>query len=190
MFIITALLTSLLTATTTTTVLASPLTPIILPRQSATWQPEVGTAGRCNKTSDYIIGFYVGPQLETVVNDACAAMMPPCAYQDRVSSDTFCIQTIDWPLAGVKSSVQSANVETRDGNKLSGFDVRFIVSPAAQPAESAGVFWTVADCYGYFAYLLAGCHGEAGFGTGRLRVGGESSLNGTVFDISIVAEQQ
>lgn len=65
------------------------------------------------------------------------------------------------------------------------------VTPAPQPEDSPGVFWTIRDCYGYFAYLLEkwepeGCHRTEGFGIGGLRVGGESSLSGTVFRISIV----
>lgn len=88
------------------------------------WQPTAGTTATCNNDADKIVGFYVGPQLETVVNDACAAMLPPCAYQDRLGPNTVCIQTVDWPLDGSKSSIQSANVETKQGNKISGWDVK------------------------------------------------------------------
>ncbi|KAH7383817.1 hypothetical protein BKA66DRAFT_462846 [Pyrenochaeta sp. MPI-SDFR-AT-0127] len=158
------------------------------------WQPATGTTATCDKDTDKTVGFYVGPQLETVVNDACAAMLPRCAYQDRLPADTICIQPIDWPLNGPKSSTQSANVETKDGNKISGWKVKFAVTPGAQPEDSAGVFWTVQDCYGYFAYLLEewepkGCHRQEGFGVGSITVGDAVSLKGTVFEVTIVAEQ-
>ncbi|OAL45519.1 hypothetical protein IQ07DRAFT_591327 [Pyrenochaeta sp. DS3sAY3a] len=173
--------------------LATPLTSrqVRITGKSDSWEPDVVAKVACDTTSDKIIGFYVGPQLETVVNDACAAMFPPCAYSDRVAPDTFCIQSIDWKLGGPKTSIQAANVETKQGVKISGWNVKFAVTPAVQPAGSAGVFWTIQDCYGYFAVLLEkwepeGCHRAEGFGTGGLRVGGESSLNGSIFRISIV----
>jgi hypothetical protein len=90
----------------------------------ATWSPAAGSKTLCDKTSDKIIGFYVGPQMETVLTDACAAMMPPCAYPDRLPNDTVCVQVMDWPLDGPKYSTQSANVETLEGNKISGWDVK------------------------------------------------------------------
>lgn len=106
--------------------LTSPLTSrqVHITGKSAVWEPDVITKVACDKTTDKIIGFYVGPQLENVVNDVCAAMFPPCAYSDRVPPDTFCIQSIDWKLDGPKSSVQPANVETLDGDKISGWDVK------------------------------------------------------------------
>lgn len=68
------------------------------------------------------------------------------------------------------------------------------VTPAPQSEDSVGVFWTVQDCYGYFAYMLEewmplGCHREEGSGVGNITVGGEGSLNGTVFEVSIVEEE-
>jgi hypothetical protein len=92
------------------------------------WKPAAGSVTTCDTTSDKIIGFYVGPQLETVLNDACAAMMPPCAYQDRLPQGTVCPRSIYWPLKGAKKSVQSANVETGAGNKISGWDVQCMYS--------------------------------------------------------------
>ena len=91
---------------------------------NSTWQPAQGTMASCNETSDKIIGFYVGPQIQSVLTDACAAMMPPCAHPDRLSNDTVCAQVMDWPLDGPKSSTQSANIETLEGNKISGWDVK------------------------------------------------------------------
>ncbi|KAF2786049.1 hypothetical protein K505DRAFT_380514 [Melanomma pulvis-pyrius CBS 109.77] len=110
-----------------TPAIAIPLTnPSCLPTNpNPNWLPAANTTVTCDKTSDKIISFYVGPQIETVLNDACAAMMPPCAYQDRVSPDTMCIQTIDWKLSDAKSSVQNANVEdAKTANKLSGWAVK------------------------------------------------------------------
>lgn len=177
----------------------------------STWQPAEGTATSCDSASDKIIGFYVGPQIESVLTDACAAMMPPCAYPSRLPEDAVCVQVIDWRLDGPKNSTQSANIETLDGNKISGWGVRctllnsvvtFLhlltfpvsVTPAAQPESSPGVFWTAQDCYGYFAHMLqesepAGCHTSQGFGIGSITVGGDTSLAGTVLKVEIVAEQ-
>ena len=90
----------------------------------STWSPAAGSKSSCDKTSDKIIGFYVGPQIETVLTDACAVMMPPCAHPDQLTNDTMCIQVTDWPLDGPKCSTQSANVETIEGNKISGWDVK------------------------------------------------------------------
>lgn len=105
---------------------AAPLTEIIESRvdTNSTWQPAEGSTSSCDKTSDKIIGFYVGPQMESVITDACAAMMPPCAYPGRLPKDTVCVQKIDWRLDGPKNSTQSANVETAEGNKISGWDVK------------------------------------------------------------------
>jgi hypothetical protein len=103
--------------------LAAPLAQRQITKRD-TWQPAAGSKTTCNTKSDKIIGFYVGPQLETVLNDACAAMMPGCAYQERLPPDTMCIQTVTWPLKQATKSVQSANVETKEGNKISGWDVQ------------------------------------------------------------------
>jgi hypothetical protein len=91
---------------------------------NSTWTPAPGTETSCDCTSDKIIGFYVGPQLDTVLNDACAAMMDPCAFPERLSAHTVCAQIITWPLKGPVDSAQGANVEDLDGNKLSGWDVQ------------------------------------------------------------------
>lgn len=106
--------------------LAAPLTQTIASREysTSTWQPAPGSKSSCDKTSDKIIGFYVGPQMEDVLTNACAAMMPPCAYPERLPKDTVCPQVVDWHLDGPKTSTQSANVETAEGNKISGWDVK------------------------------------------------------------------
>jgi hypothetical protein len=90
----------------------------------SSWCPAAGSKSSCDKTTDKIIGFYVGPQLETVLTDACATMMPACAYPDRLANGTMCVQVMDWPLDEPKCSTQSANVETLEGNKISGWDVK------------------------------------------------------------------
>lgn len=68
------------------------------------------------------------------------------------------------------------------------------VNPAQQPENSAGVFWTRDDCYGYFAYIVSeqepvGCHNSMGSGIGSLKVGGSASLKDTVFDMKFVERQ-
>ncbi|KAF3041364.1 hypothetical protein E8E12_008402 [Didymella heteroderae] len=187
---------ALILSTLCAAALAAPITQIIQSRADtkSTWQPAQGSTSSCDKTSDKIIGFYVGPQMEDVLTNACAAMMPPCAYPDRLPKDTVCAQVVDWRLDGPQTSTQSANVETAEGNKISGWDVKLSVTPAAQPETSAGVFWTAQDCYGYFAYMLEkwepeGCHTQQGFGIGNITVGGDSSLAGTVFKVEIVSEK-
>ncbi|KAF3007608.1 hypothetical protein E8E13_007916 [Curvularia kusanoi] len=131
--------------------------------------------------------------MESVLTDACRAMMPPCAHPNDTPDDMMCAQVTEWQLDGPQCSTQSANVETLEGNKISGWDVELSVIPAAQPEPSPGVFWTAQDCYGYFAYMLEkmepeGCHTQQGFGIGNITVGGDSSLAGTVFQVKIVAE--
>lgn len=105
---------------------ATPVTQFFHVRSNTTleWQPAEGTTTTCDEASDKIIGFYVGPQMESVLTDACVAMMPPCAHPERVAKDVVCAQVIDWRLDGPKSSKQSANIETAEGNKISGWDVQ------------------------------------------------------------------
>jgi hypothetical protein len=50
--------------------------------------------------------------------------MPPCAYQDRVAKGTVCTATVDYPLDGPKSNTQHANVVDKDGNSISGWDIK------------------------------------------------------------------
>lgn len=88
------------------------------------WEPAPGSKTTCDKTSDKIIGFYQGPQLEQVLDNACAEMMAPCAYQERLAQDIVCVQTVNWQLGESVSSIQDANVENADGNKISGWDVK------------------------------------------------------------------
>ncbi len=106
------------------TALAAPFIPSPEILYSLTWQPAPGTATSCNKTTDKIIGFYQGPQMETVLTNACVAMMPACAFPDQLAEDIYCIQVMDWPLDGPKNSTQNANVQTSEGNKISGWDVK------------------------------------------------------------------
>jgi hypothetical protein len=105
---------------------AAPLTQAIEGRAdiTSTWQPANGSTSLCDKTSDKILGFYVGPQMESVLADACAAMMQPCAYPDRLPKGTVCPQVVNWQLNGSETSTQSACVETTEGNKISGWDVK------------------------------------------------------------------
>ncbi|PSN72368.1 hypothetical protein BS50DRAFT_607698 [Corynespora cassiicola Philippines] len=163
----------------------------IAQNDEAGWQPAEGSVATCDKASDKIISFTVGPQKEDVLNDACAAMMPGCAYQERLASDVVCAQVLEWPLDGPKNSTQHANVEDATGNKLSGWNVQFSVTPASQTEGSPGVFWTREECYGYFDQLVSkqepdGCFNTVGSGVGSLKVGGSTSLKDTVFDIKIV----
>ncbi|KAF2707832.1 hypothetical protein K504DRAFT_470181 [Pleomassaria siparia CBS 279.74] len=179
-------------------VVLAPSLSLCLPSHSKTtfthWQSAANSTVTCSTTSDKMIAVAVGPQLSAVLNDACAAMMPICAYQDRVPPDTICVQTVDWELDGAKSSVQSVDVEDKgSGENIDGWAAKFSVTPALQSiaADTAGVFWTKADCYGYFAKIVAdaepaGCHSDMGSGAGSVTVGGTSSLAGTVFSVEII----
>lgn len=82
------------------------------------WGPAAGTKTTCDAKSNRTIKFAAGHELKKVVNDACAAMMPPCAYQKRLGPDIMCIQTIDWPLKGPQRTLQNAIVETQEVQKL------------------------------------------------------------------------
>ncbi|KAF2133879.1 hypothetical protein P153DRAFT_280995, partial [Dothidotthia symphoricarpi CBS 119687] len=139
----------------------------------------------CNTDSDKIIGFYVGPQLETVLNDACAAMMLPCAYQNHLPNDTFCrlgctIQVSSFLLRSCTRIDRLSQFSSFERSKM---QMSALMACSGQSKTD-----------GYFACLLEiwapeKCHCEEGFGVVNFSVGGETSLNGTVFDVSIVAEQ-
>ncbi|KAF2008076.1 hypothetical protein P154DRAFT_408443, partial [Amniculicola lignicola CBS 123094] len=157
------------------------------------WEPAPSTSVTCAK-SDLYISFFVGPQLDTVLDSACAAMMPTCAYPPE---DMICTQQLEWPLDGPKSTVQSANV-VKEGNKQSKYQVKFSVTPATPtPAPenlnmtlTSQVQWTTEDCYGYFALILAnaepdGCFNSQGSGIGSAKVGGSENLKDAVFDVQI-----
>jgi hypothetical protein len=64
-----------------------------------------------------------GVMLSTALDNACAAMMPACAYPDRVNVD-FCKATVDYALDGPKSNVQDVNVVDRNANKISGWKAK------------------------------------------------------------------
>jgi hypothetical protein len=107
------------------TSLAAPLAQTSLePSANSTWTPAPDSKTACDSGSDKIIGFYVGPQLETVLNDACAEMMDPCAYRERLPPNTVCVQTVTWPLKGPVKSQQAADVQDLNGNKLSPWNVQ------------------------------------------------------------------
>lgn len=193
------------------TTLAAPLVQRQSPKTGASdsWQPAPDTITTCDTDSDKSLSFTADPKLETILNDACAAMMPGCAYPDRIATGTLCTATVDYPLNGHKNSTRDANAVGSDGNRITDYAVRckkllsnsqlpnvlikviVDVTPASQPEDSAGVFWKVEDCYGYFARMLQkegkeGCHNSVGSGSGNVTVGGDSSLAGTVFKVSIV----
>lgn len=93
----------------------------VTPRQN--WAPARNSITKCAET-DKVISFFVGPQKESVINDACADMMPPCAYQERHPS-LVCTPVMNWRLDSAKKSTQNANVEdAATGNKLSGWAVQ------------------------------------------------------------------
>ncbi|KAI2482550.1 hypothetical protein Ptr902_04866 [Pyrenophora tritici-repentis] len=174
------------------TTLATPITPRQTTQTGAsdTWTPAANSKTTCDTTCDKFISFAQGSQLEAAVNNACAAMMPACAYQDRLPEGTFCTATIDYKLDGPKNSTQQANVVDSSATSIGDWDVQFEVTPAAQPANSPGVFWTVRDCYGYFAHMLQkstpdGCFNGVAASIGSVKVGGDSTLAGTEFKVAV-----
>jgi hypothetical protein len=74
-------------------------------------RPSAGNKTTCDANS---ISTVAGAQLSTVINDACAAMMPDCAYQDRLPSNIFCTATVDYPIDGPRTSTQYLD-SSKDG---------------------------------------------------------------------------
>lgn len=119
--------TTLIVASMLATALAAPtslLSPLRAREYRSPWLAEPNTNAVCDHDTDKVIGLYVGPQVEEVVEKACAAMMPGCAYPDRVDDETMCPQVMDWELDGAKSDTHSANVEMIGGDKAPGWDVK------------------------------------------------------------------
>ncbi|KAF2185960.1 hypothetical protein K469DRAFT_631331 [Zopfia rhizophila CBS 207.26] len=151
------------------------------------WKPAPNSVVTCDTTSDKIVSFYVGPQQEQVLGDACGEMMPPCAS----GNGDACPAVMDWELEGPATSTQSANVESAEnGNKMSGWAVQFNVTPPPKIA-STPVMWQYEECKGYFRRIVEkqlpeGCHNSMGSGIGSIKVGGDGSLKDAVFEIKIV----
>lgn len=140
--------TRLLLATLFASGLAAPFAQNQVARQtSSTWHPANNSVVTCDKESDKIISFVVGPQIETVLNDACAAMLPICAYPERAPNGTVCAQVKTWKLDGAKTSTQHANVEKKEnGDKLGGWDVQCKFS---LPVSAVLMKW-ILTCMIYF----------------------------------------
>ncbi|KAF2020119.1 hypothetical protein BU24DRAFT_489942 [Aaosphaeria arxii CBS 175.79] len=180
-------LTALFLAILSSTLALALPTDLIRPQE---WTPAANSTVICDKASDKIISFYVGPQKEPVLQAACKAMMPACAFPE---TEELCPTVLDWKLDGPKNSTQSVNVEDAEtNNKLSGWEAKFSVTPASTyGGAGALVMWSKADCHGYFNQLVSntapnGCLTQKGSGTGSLWVGAASSLTGTEFKIEIV----
>jgi hypothetical protein len=91
-----------------------------VPSSTSTWQPADGYKTTCDTSSDKIIGLTAGPELDTILNDACAAMMAPCAYRERLPKDQACAQITTWPLAAPVENTQSAKIESAEGSEEGG----------------------------------------------------------------------
>ena len=117
--------TGVLLSTLTATALAAPHVQRQAPNpttgESNTWLPAAGTKATCDTESDHLISFMQGVMLSTALDNACATMMPACAYADRAHVD-FCKATVDYALDSPKSSVQDVNVVDENGNKQSGWN--------------------------------------------------------------------
>ena len=108
------------------TTLATPVTRRQSSKTGASdkWTAAANTETTCDTACDKFISFAQGSQLETAVNNACAAMMPACAYQDRLPEGTFCTATIDYALGGPKNSTQQASVVDSSGKSIGNWDVQ------------------------------------------------------------------
>lgn len=84
---------------------------------SSTWTPEASFKTTCDTDAQQMISLDLEPQLETVLNNACAELMPPCAYQERLPKDTMCIKSVVWPLEKAAESLQTVTVQTLEGEK-------------------------------------------------------------------------
>ncbi|KAH7412320.1 hypothetical protein DE146DRAFT_275767 [Phaeosphaeria sp. MPI-PUGE-AT-0046c] len=182
---------TLLLSSFATMAFAAPLAQSgVLPSlDSSTWTPAPGFETTCEADAQELISLDLEPQLEKVLNEACAAMMPPCAYPELLREDTVCIKTVVWPLEEAVESTQTFEGETSAGGQ-----VRFSVTPNAQPEDAPPVQWTKQECYGYFSQMLQksqpeGCRREQGFGTGKLVAGGDSPFKGMIFEVAIVSEE-
>ncbi|KAF2832494.1 hypothetical protein CC86DRAFT_90332 [Ophiobolus disseminans] len=167
--------------------LAAPLAQTTTPDS---WKIATDSTVNCDKTSEYTIGGNQGILLDTLLTNACTAMIP-CAYATRPES-LICTLATDISLKEQKTTTQHANVLYK-GNKQSGWDAKFTVTPPTQPSD-LGARWAKEDCYGYFAHVLdkwepEGCHTNQGMGIGSITVGSESPLKGTVFEVAIVKRQ-
>jgi hypothetical protein len=119
--------TTLVLASILATALAAPtslISPLRTREYSSPWKAASDTKSVCDHDTDKVLGLYVGPQVEEVVENACVAMMPGCAYPDRLGDDTMCAQVLDWELDGPKTNTQPANVEMIGGDKAPGWDVK------------------------------------------------------------------
>lgn len=74
------------------------------------WIAAAGSTAKCESNSTLTVSFNQGPPQQTVLDNACAAMLPSCAYPERRGNDTACVQTFEYGLNAPASSIQSANV--------------------------------------------------------------------------------
>jgi hypothetical protein len=119
--------TTIVLASIFATALAAPtslISPLRTREYNSPWKVASDTTSVCDHDTDKVLGLYVGPQVEEVVENACVAMMPACAYADRLGDETMCAQVLDWELDGPKTSTQPANVEMIGGDKAPGWDVK------------------------------------------------------------------
>ncbi|EUC43632.1 hypothetical protein COCMIDRAFT_38435 [Bipolaris oryzae ATCC 44560] len=163
-------------------VLASPLatTPITQTGKIDTWKSAPGTVSYCEVGDGQknLVKFGRDNPVETVIHNACVAMMPECAFRDQLSDDISCTATVDFQLESDKT-YGPPNVVALRSNVL--------VSPPYR--EDRHTFWTVQDCYGYFHQLLEktnpeGCCTSDGLLLGQLHVGEGSPLAGAKFYIT------
>lgn len=110
---------TLLLSSFATLALAAPLAQSgVLPSlDNSTWAPAPGFETTCDANAQQLISLDLEPQLETVLNNACAAMMAPCAYPELLPENTVCIKTVVWPLEKAVESTQTVTVQTLEGDK-------------------------------------------------------------------------
>ncbi|KAH7551800.1 hypothetical protein BM1_09434 [Bipolaris maydis] len=176
--------------------LASPLatTPMTKAGMSDTWTPAPSTTASCANTDEpnFYVSFARSDPVETVIHNACVAMMPECAFRDRLPNGNFCTATVDYQIDGPKTYIPP-NVDASSYTDEQSQSSQVILRPPLGEGDGSTdplVFWKVQDCYGYFHQLLEemspeGCRDSEGSLLGELVVGEESSLAGTKFVVSM-----
>ncbi|EUC33857.1 hypothetical protein COCCADRAFT_95055 [Bipolaris zeicola 26-R-13] len=151
------------------------------------WKPMPGTRSFCETSIDPVwrVSFVRSDPIETVIHNACVAMMPECAFRDRLSNGTICSATVDYPLDGNKY-YKPPNVDAvrHNGTDWQLIPIMFVVRPGGRVngTPDTPVFWRVEDCYGYlfqfFEKLMPeGCRNSEGYRfMGQLAVAEGGSL--------------
>lgn len=85
--------------------------PLVARQTDTEWQPAEGTLATCDSSSDQFYSAGVNlDQGNVLFDDICAAILPGCAYPERLPEGTMCTQTINYKLAEPKIMTQNGTV--------------------------------------------------------------------------------